>query len=59
MVTPKNWDINMKERKITYQDHPLSPERKAELISQGFRVLDSKFAPVEQEKPKVKRKKKD
>ncbi len=35
----------MDTRPIHYEPHPVSPARKAELIAQGFRILDVKFAP--------------
>lgn len=31
--------------KIHYEPHPVSPERKAELRSQGFKIIDAVFAP--------------
>lgn len=34
-------------REIIYEPHPVSAERKAELMAQGFRILDAKFAPVD------------
>lgn len=33
-------------RKTIYEPHPVSPERKAELQAQGYRILDAKFAPA-------------
>lgn len=30
---------------IAYEKHPVTPERKAELRSQGFKIIDAKFAP--------------
>ncbi len=33
------------DRPIHYEPHPVSPERKAELIGEGFRIIDAKFAP--------------
>ena len=30
---------------IIYEPHPVSPERKAELRAQGFRIIDAVFAP--------------
>lgn len=33
------------ERPIAYEPHPVSPERKAELMAQGYRIIDAKFAP--------------
>ena len=41
---------------IKYLDHPCSTADKKEWNAKGFKIVDSKFAPVEQEKPKVKRK---
>lgn len=46
----------MKERKIKYEPHPVSAERKAELRAQGYTILDARFAPKE-DKPKRRRKK--
>lgn len=43
-------------REIIYEPHPVSAERKAELMAQGFRILDAKFAPAvtpKAETPKV------
>jgi len=46
---------------IKYLDHPCSTSDKKEWNAKGFKIVDSKFAPVEQpvEKAKFKRKKKD
>lgn len=41
---------------IKYLDHPCSTAEKKKWNDKGFKVLDSRFAPVEQEKPKTKRK---
>lgn len=35
----------MAERQIVYEPHPVSPERKAELKAQGYRIIDAVFAP--------------
>lgn len=35
--------------KIAYEPHPVSPERKAELRAQGFRILDIVFKPADGE----------
>lgn len=35
--------------KIAYESHPVTAERKAELRAQGFKILDSRFRPVEVE----------
>lgn len=51
--------------KIAYEPHPVSPERKAELRAQGFKIIDAKFAPeseplpVADEKPRRGRPRKD
>lgn len=34
------------EQKIAYEPHPVSPERKAELRKQGFKIIDARFAPA-------------
>jgi len=39
-------------RTIIYEPHPVSPERKAELLAQGYAIVDARFAP-EGEKPVV------
>lgn len=31
---------------IKYETHPVSPERKAELIAAGFKIIDARFAPA-------------
>jgi len=30
---------------IAYEPHPVTPERKAELRAQGFKIIDARFAP--------------
>lgn len=32
--------------KIIYEPHPVTPERKAELRAQGFKIIDAKFKPL-------------
>ena len=32
---------------IHYEPHPVSPERKAELRAQGFKIIDAAFAPAD------------
>lgn len=32
-------------QKIIYEPHPVSPERKAELRTQGFKIIDQRFMP--------------
>ena len=38
---------------IKYVDHPCSTATKREWNRKGFRVVDSKFAPVEQKKTNI------
>lgn len=33
--------------KIAYETHPVTPERKAELRQQGFKIIDARFKPAE------------
>ena len=35
------------ERPVFYEPHPVSAERKAELVAQGYRIMDAKFAPAD------------
>ena len=35
------------ERPVFYEPHPVSPERKVELVAQGYRIMDAKFAPAD------------
>jgi hypothetical protein len=37
----------MADAKIIYEPHPVSPERKAELAGQGFKIIDEIFAPAD------------
>lgn len=43
--------------KIAYEPHPVTPERKAELRAEGFKIIDAAFAPAETPKPARKSKK--
>jgi len=55
----------MQQKKIHYEPHPVSVERKRELMAQGFKIVDAKFAPPEwkaaqvEEPPKRGRKPKE
>lgn len=33
------------ERKIAYEPHPVSPDRKAELRAAGYKIIDARFDP--------------
>ncbi len=35
--------------KIIYEPHPVTPERKAELRAQGYKIIDAQFAPADHE----------
>ncbi len=37
-----------KEQKVIYEPHPVSPERKAELRGQGYKILDAVFKPEQE-----------
>jgi len=40
----------MSEQKITYEKHPVSAQRKAELRKQGLKIVDAKFDPKKADK---------
>lgn len=46
----------MKTKPIKYVKHPITPEQKASLIAEGFKIVDEIYKPVEveveAEKPK-------
>ena len=35
----------LKTKEVIYEPHPVTPERKAELKAQGYRIVDVRFAP--------------
>ena len=35
----------MNNQSVFFEPHPVSPERKAELRAQGFKIIDARFAP--------------
>ena len=39
--------------KIAYERHPVTPERKAELLAQGFQIIDARFKPADAEPAKA------
>lgn len=41
----------MKDKKVVYEPHPVSTERKAEIVADGCKIIDAVFAP-EQSRPK-------
>lgn len=38
-------------KKIAWERHPVSPERKAELVAQGYKILDIRFRPASAVEP--------
>ncbi len=40
--------MEKQERPIAWEPHPVTPERKKELIDQGFRIIDAKFKPKDE-----------
>lgn len=49
-------DMDMpKDQKIAYEKHPVSPERKAELRKQGYKIIDARFAPANHTEAEVER----
>jgi hypothetical protein len=47
--------MNMKhEKPIWYEPHPVTAERKAELVSNGYKLIDAKFMPHDYVNPGVK-----
>lgn len=36
-------------KKIAYEPHPVTPERKAELVGQGYKIIDAVFKPADAE----------
>ncbi|RSE60395.1 hypothetical protein EGT81_12760 [Alcaligenes faecalis] len=41
--------------KVIYQKHPVTPEQKVELRSQGYKIIDAAFAPTGYEHPFAQR----
>ena len=39
--------------KIAYEPHPVTPERKAELVAQGFKIIDARFKHADAEPAKA------
>ena len=44
--------------KVIYEPHPVTPERKAKLLADGYKIIDDKFKPADlvEDKPKPKAK---
>lgn len=36
----------MADKPIVYEPHPISPERRAELLNAGYRIVDAVYAPT-------------
>lgn len=41
------------ERPVCYEPHPVTKERKAELLAEGWRILDAAFKPAEEPAQKL------
>lgn len=41
----------MQDKKVWYEPHPVTPERKAELRERGFQIIDAIFMPEGYENP--------
>lgn len=39
--------MSKEEKPIHYEKHPVSADRKAELLKKGVRIIDATFAPVD------------
>lgn len=37
--------MSQENERVIYEPHPVSPERKAELRAQGFKIIDAQFEP--------------
>lgn len=40
------------DRETIYEPHPVTPERKAELVAQGYKIIDARFAPGPEDMPR-------
>lgn len=36
-----------KTREVIYEPHPVTPERKAELVAAGYQIIDAIYAPAD------------
>lgn len=41
--------------KVIYEPHPVTPERKKELREQGYKIIDERFKPADEEGEKKSR----
>lgn len=41
----------MTDRPIHYEPHPVTPERKAELMALGVKIIDARFKPADTSAP--------
>ena len=37
------------QRAVWYEPHPVTPERKAELLGMGYKIIDAAFKPVDED----------
>lgn len=45
-------------KKIIYEQHPLSEQRKRELMESGYKIIDARFAPDDYVHPDAKQQRK-
>lgn len=45
-----------KERETIYEPHPVTPERKAELLAAGYQIIDAIYAPADYVHPDAAKK---
>lgn len=41
--------------KTIYEKHPITDDRKAELMAKGYRILDARFEPEEEKQETIKK----
>jgi hypothetical protein len=45
-------DMKHEQRAVWYEPHPVTPERKAELMGLGYKILDAAFKPADADESK-------
>lgn len=39
------------DKEVVYEQHPVSAERKADLLRKGYKIIDARFAPADYKHP--------
>lgn len=39
------------DKEVVYEQHPVTPERKADLLRKGYKIIDARFAPANYKHP--------